>query len=56
LKISKFGIQPSTGTQLQMGALLDQASSAKHQNPISSFNRGKSVGNDHGGAAVEETI
>jgi hypothetical protein len=39
-----------------MGSLFDQAPSAKHQNPISRLNSGKSVGNHHCGAAVEKTI
>jgi hypothetical protein len=39
-----------------MGALFDQAPSAKHQNPISRLNSGKPVSNHHRGAAVEKTI
>ncbi|MNQ49691.1 hypothetical protein D3C85_636070 [compost metagenome] len=50
----QLGVQPAIGDQLLVIAILGNAAAIEYQHPIRLFHRRQTMGDDQGGAAVEE--
>ena len=56
MKFSQFGIQTTLGSKLKVGSLLDQTTTAKHENSICRLHGGQTVRNHHSCASFQKPI